>query len=67
MFTKKDILSLARDQPKNNGVSCAKALHVNNSTITDRLNDGKPVKNKEGLISALTVKRIKAYSPKSSA
>jgi len=49
-----------------NGVSCAKALHVSNNTITQRLNDGKPVKNKEGLISALTVKRIKAYSPKDS-
>ena len=50
-----------------NGVSCAKALHVSNNTITQRLNDRKPIKNKEGLISALTVKRIKAYSPKSSA
>lgn len=49
-----------------NGVSCAKALHVSNNTITQRLNDSKPVKNKEGLVSALTVKRIKAYSPKSS-
>lgn len=49
-----------------NGVSCAKALHVSNNTITQRLNDNKPVKNKDGLISALTVKRIKAYSPKSS-
>jgi len=47
-----------------NGVSCAKALHVSNNTITQRLNDGKPVKNKDGLISALTVKRIKAYSSK---
>lgn len=49
-----------------NGVSCAKALHVSNNTITQRLNDGKPIKNQEGLVSALTVKRIKAYSPKSS-
>jgi hypothetical protein len=49
-----------------NGVSCAKALHVSNNTITQRLNDSKPVKNKEGLVSALTVKRIKVYSPKSS-
>ena len=48
-----------------NGVSCAKALHVSNNTITQRLNDGKPIKNKEGLVSALAVKRIKAYSPKS--
>jgi len=48
-----------------NGVSCAKALHVSNNTITRRLDDGKPVKNKDGLISALTVKRMKAYSPKS--
>lgn len=46
-----------------NGVSCAKALHVSNNTITQRLNDGKPVKNQDGLMSALTVKRIKAYSP----
>lgn len=49
-----------------NGVSCAKALHVSNNTITQRLNDSKPIKNKEGLVSALTVKRIRAYSPKSS-
>jgi hypothetical protein len=48
-----------------NGVSCAKALHVSNNTITQRLNDGKPVKNKDGLTIALTIKRIKAYSPKS--
>jgi hypothetical protein len=48
-----------------NGVSCAKALHVSNTTITQRLNDGKPVKNKDGLTTALTIKRIKAYSPKS--
>src|SRR5690606_1455960 len=48
-----------------NGVSCAKALHVSNNTITQRLNDGKPVKNKDGLTTALTLKRIKAYSPKS--
>ena len=27
-----------------NGVSCAKALHVSNNTITQRLNDGKPIK-----------------------
>jgi len=47
-----------------NGVSCAKALHVSNNTITQRLNDGKPVKNKDGLTSALTLKRIKAYSSK---
>ena len=47
-----------------NGVSCAKALHVSNNTITQRLNDGKAVKNKEGLVTALTIKRIKAYSPK---
>jgi hypothetical protein len=49
-----------------NGVSCAKALHVSNNIITQRLNDGKPVKNKEGLIVAQTVKRIKAYSSKHS-
>jgi hypothetical protein len=48
-----------------NGVSCAKALHVSNNTVTQRLNDGKPVKNVDGLMSALTIKRIKAYSPKS--
>jgi len=49
-----------------NGVSCAKALHVSNNNITQRLNDGKPVKNKEGLIVAQTVKRLKAYSSKHS-
>lgn len=49
-----------------NGVSCAKALHVSNNTITRRLNDGKPVTSKDGLTLALTVKRIKAYTPKSS-
>jgi LAGLIDADG endonuclease len=48
-----------------NGVSCAKALHVSNNTITRRLDDSKPVKNKDGLISALKIQRIKAYSPKS--
>lgn len=48
-----------------NGVSCAKTLHVSNNIITQRLNDGKPVKNKEGLIVAQTVKRIKVYSSKS--
>jgi hypothetical protein len=47
-----------------NGVSCAKALHVSNNIITQRLNDGKPVKNKQGLLVAQTVKRIKAYSTK---
>ena len=46
-------------------MSCAKALHVSNNSITQRLNDGKPVKNKDGLITALQLKRIKAYSPKS--
>lgn len=45
------------------GVSCAKTLHVSNNIITQRLNDGKPVKNKEGLEVAQTVKRIRAYSP----
>jgi hypothetical protein len=48
-----------------NGVSCSKALHVSNNTITQRLNDGKPVKNKDGLVTALSIKRIKAYPPKS--
>jgi hypothetical protein len=47
-----------------NGISCAKALHVSNNTITHRLNDGKPVKNKDGLVTALNIKRIKVYSPK---
>jgi hypothetical protein len=47
------------------GVSCAKALHVSNHTITQRLNDGKPVKNTDGLVSALNIKRIKVYTPKS--
>lgn len=46
-----------------NGVSCAKSLHVSNNIITQRLNDGKPVRNKDGLTVALTIKRIKAYSP----
>ncbi len=45
-----------------NGISCAKSLHVSNFTITARLNDGKPVKNKDGVIVALSLKRIKAYS-----
>ena len=45
-----------------NGVSCAKFLHVSNDTITKRLNDGKPVKNKEGLVVAQCIKRIKVYS-----
>lgn len=49
-----------------NGVSCAKALQVSNNTITHRLNDGRPVKNKQGLIVAQNIKRIKAYSPKGS-
>lgn len=44
------------------GISCAKFLHVSNNTITQRLNDGKPVKTKEGLIVAQRIKRIKAYS-----
>ena len=46
-----------------NGVSCSKALHISNNIITQRLNDGKPVKNKEGLLVAQAVKRIRAYSP----
>lgn len=45
-----------------NGISCAKFLHVSNNTITTRLNDGKPVKNKEGLVVAQSIQRIKAYS-----
>ena len=49
-----------------NGISCAKALQVSNNSITQRLNDGRPVKNKQGLIVAQTVKRIKAYSSQSS-
>ena len=44
------------------GISCAKFLHVSNDTITKRLNDGKPVKNKEGLAVAQCIKRIKVYS-----
>ncbi len=43
------------------GTSCAKSLHVSNDTITKRLNDGKPVKNKEGLVVARSIQRIKAY------
>lgn len=45
-----------------NGISCAKFLHVSNNIVTTRLNDGKPVKNKEGLVVATSIKRIKAYS-----
>nr|QDG01258.1 LAGLIDADG endonuclease [Scytalidium sp.] len=45
-----------------NGISCAKSLHVSNNTITSRLNDGKPVKNKEGVVVAQCIKRIKVYS-----
>lgn len=45
-----------------NGVSCANFLQVSNDTITKRLNDGKPVKNKEGLIVALSIQRIRVYS-----
>jgi len=45
-----------------NRISCAKFLHVSNNTITARLNDGKPIKNKEGLVVAKCIKRIKAYS-----
>ena len=54
------------------GISCAKFLHVSNDSITKRLNEGKPVKNKEGLIVARPsavvrfatqcIKRIKVYS-----
>lgn len=44
------------------GISCAKDLQVSNNIITQRLNDGRPVKNKQGLIVAHTVKRIQAYS-----
>lgn len=44
------------------GISGAKFLHVSNDTITKRLNDGKPVKNKEGLVIAQCLKRIKVYS-----
>ena len=45
-----------------NGISCAKFLHISNTTVTQRLNDGKPVKNKEGLVIAQCIKRIKVYS-----
>ena len=45
-----------------NGISCAKFLHVSNNTITARLNDGKPVMNKQGVVVANCIKRIKAYS-----
>lgn len=45
-----------------NGISCAKFLHISNNTVTQRLNDGKPVKNKEGLVVAQCIKRIKVYS-----
>jgi hypothetical protein len=46
----------------NSGISCAKFLHVSNDTITKRLNDSKSVKNKEGLVVAKQIKRIKVYS-----
>lgn len=45
-----------------NGISCAKALNVSNNIISQRLNDGKPVKNKEGLQVAQIIKRIKVYN-----
>lgn len=45
-----------------NGISCAKFFYVSNNTVTTRLNDGKPVKNKDGLVVANCIKRIKAYS-----
>lgn len=45
-----------------NGISCAKFLHISNNTVTARLNDGKPVKNKDGVIVAQCLKRLKAYS-----
>lgn len=45
-----------------NGISCAKFLYISNNTVTQRLNDGKPVKNKEGLVIAQCIKRIKVYS-----
>lgn len=45
-----------------NGVYCAKALQVSNNIITQRLNDSRPVKNKQGLIVAQTIKIIKIYS-----
>lgn len=41
-----------------NGVSCANFLLVSNDTITKRLNDGKPIKNKAGLIVALSIQRL---------
>lgn len=45
-----------------NGVSCAKSLHISNNTVTARLNDGKPVKNKDSVIVAQSIKRLKAYT-----
>lgn len=48
-----------------NGVSCAKSLHISNNTVTARLNDGKPVKNQDNVIVALSLKRLRAYFPKS--
>ena len=45
-----------------NGISCAKFLHLSNTTITARLNDGKVVKNKEGLVVAQSIERVQAYS-----
>lgn len=44
------------------GISCAKFLHVSNDTITKRLNDGKLVKTKQGLIVAQCIKKLKVYS-----
>lgn len=48
-----------------NGVSCAKSLHISNNTVTARLNDGKPVKNKDGVVVAQSLRRLRAYSPNS--
>ena len=44
------------------GVSCAKSFSVSPTTITARLNDGKPLINKEKNILALSLKRIKVYT-----
>jgi hypothetical protein len=45
-----------------NGVSCANFLHVSSNTIVRRLDDGKPVKNKENVVVVQSLKRIKVYS-----
>lgn len=44
------------------GVSCAEFFSVSSTTITARLNDGKPLINKEKEILALSLKRIRVFT-----